>query len=175
MGKVFIIKHVPGCCFQLFFPIKEGREKKKKTHKWHEMVTSYPTDCFKVSFERPCVPCSCYHHLVLCFQVCLSCLFIKKMGDCLLNTRIYHSTQKFVLQYIRKTTAKCSCSPPTPPYHHGKQCSLYSKLFHVSSLISYYCKGWVFWTCQVSLITTLRVTTIVILFLSDEKVEGQRS
>lgn len=68
----------------------------------------------------PCAPCSCHHPLVLCSSVCLSCSFIEKTGECLLNPRIHclaHKTSFVVEMDQEIKTVKSSCCSPTPPCH----------------------------------------------------------
>lgn len=71
----------------------------------------------------PCAPCSCHHHLLLCSSVCLSCSFIEKADERLLNPRIHclaHKTSFVVETDQEIKTAKSSGCTPTPPCHRGQ-------------------------------------------------------
>lgn len=188
-------------CTWLLLPavLSYRRGRKRKIYKWHEMVASCPTVCLSITqkveqdkwnqetfwnkmvgmeenqsmrWVLPCAPCSCHHHLVLCSSVCLSCSFIEKTGEWLLNPRIHclaHKTSFVVETDQEIKTAKSSCCTPTPPCHCGQQhyhCSwwLDSKLFHVSFLTRYYFKCYL-WICQLILIITLRGKYHYIIFL----------
>lgn len=133
-------------CTWLLLPavLSYRRGRKRKKYKWHEMVASCPTVCLSIhsagrtgqmesknileqdgecgrepKYEVGFAMCP----MLLCPSVCLSCSFIEKTNECLLNPRIHCLARKasFVVETDQEIkTAKSSCCTPTPPCHHGQ-------------------------------------------------------